>query len=127
MSRQVKVTHTTWVTQTTRTTRTVREDDGESVNYDMVGKSSADRLRMAVRAVRALWREHGPDWAGVAPSHLAMELDCSWEEASVLLMELESAGTVIDSGWGAPLTRPDGRKGTNRFWPVGAHISFRGD
>jgi hypothetical protein len=77
------------------------------------------RVSDAKRAVRTLWRESGPNWAGIAPSHLCTMLECDYAEATELMLALEEQGFVRDSGWGGPLVREDGREGTNRFWPLG--------
>lgn len=80
------------------------------------------RLEEAKRAVRELWREYGPDWAGIAPSHLSVHLHCGYGEATSLLLELWQAGFVEDTGHGGRLVYPDGHVGTNRFVPTHAKV-----
>jgi hypothetical protein len=77
-------------------------------------------INRAQRVARQLWRQLGPSWSGIAPSHLATELDCGYAQATVLLLTLEARGVLRDTGEGSELVRPDGRRGTNRFCPARA-------
>lgn len=78
------------------------------------------RLEQAKLAVIKLWSDYGPDWSGIAPSHLMtyMGEDCDYKEAVSLLLSLETYGYVEDTGKGAGLMRPSGIAGTNRFRPT---------
>ena len=80
------------------------------------------RLEEAKKMVRRLWHEFGPDWAGIAPSHLCAYLNCDYDESVDLLLALWQAGVVKDTGNGGELLYPDGHMGTNRFAPKRAKV-----
>jgi len=79
------------------------------------------KLRTKARALIRKWtkEEEGKPkdwWNGVAPSYLCTELSIEYDEACVILLDLQAKGFIYDNGHGNKYRLEDGRTCATRFY-----------
>lgn len=76
-------------------------------------------LKEAKRIIREYSKGLNKGWLGIAPSYLCTELECSYDYACAILLELQAQGFIYDNHNGNNHRLEDGRTCATRFFMVG--------